>query len=227
MKIAIFLMAVLASVQTFGQALRVFSEFVLFDKAGNPAPAQPREILSPAIVRNGFTSFQIAIQAASLAGWTLYVGQNPEDAFRITLYRRSGDKLEAIRANDQPVRGQGPEILWMDVWADRAAPIQRVKVEPQLMLGADWVIYPMEARVMEAVVPDLKETDPPDVRTLLCGPRRYFSYLSRNERQDVALAKRAPKEELLRLMGGCNPSTPAELNPEWYLRIRDYLFRLR
>src|SRR5260370_474779 len=148
MKIAIFLMAVLASGQTFGQALRVFSEFVLFDKAGNPVPSQPREVLSPAIVRNGFTSFQIAIQAPNLASWTLYVGQNPEDAFQITLYRRSGDKLEAIRANDQPVRGQGPEIFWMDVWADRSAAVQRGKVKPQLLLGADWGIDPMEARGM-------------------------------------------------------------------------------
>src|SRR5258708_23455887 len=161
MKIAIFLVGVLASGGALGQALRVFSEFVLFDKAGNPTPAQPREILSPAIVRNGFTSFQIAIQypsmAASLASWTLYVGQNPENAFKITLYRRSGEKLEAI---DQPVRGAGPEILWMDVWADRSAAVQRAKVEPQLMLGAHWVIYPLDAQVMEAVVPEAEASPP-------------------------------------------------------------------
>ena len=36
------------------------------------APANPREILSPAIVRNGFTSFQIAVQAKPGEEYTLY-----------------------------------------------------------------------------------------------------------------------------------------------------------
>lgn len=223
--IAIFLMAVLASGGAFGQALRVFSEFVLFDKAGNPAPAQPREILSPALVRNGFNSFQIAIQAQPLAGWTLYVGQNPENAFKITLYRRTGEKFEAIGANAQPVRGQGPEVLWMDVWADGSAPIQRVKVEPQLMLGADWVIYPMEARVMEAVVPDVVHDVKPSPPLCRSAVPDSVGFHARNAQQDVALSTRAPKEELQRVIKDCDAATPE--NPESYLRVRDYLFKLR
>src|SRR5712671_3779078 len=112
------------------QPLRVFSELVQFDKAGDPvAPAQPREILSPALVRNGFTSFQISIQGRPGVRWTLYVGQNPDDAVKITLYRPSGDHLELA---DLPVQGEGVQILWMDLWADRAAPVRRIKVEPQL-----------------------------------------------------------------------------------------------
>ena len=47
----------------------------------------------------------------------------------------------------------------------------------------------------------------------------------RNAQQDVALAERAPKEELRRLIGGCGAA--ADENPEGYLKIRDYLFRMR
>jgi len=213
----------LATVLASGQPLRVFSEFVRFDKAGDPvAPAQPREILSPAIVRNGFTSFQVSIQGRPGVRWTLYVGQNPDDAVKITLYRPSGDHLELA---DLPVQGEGVQILWMDLWADRAAPVRRIKVEPQLSMGADWVIYPMEGRVMEAVVPRRGE----DVvgRPLLC-PRaapREDGFPLRNLRQDAELAVRAPKDELTRLIESCPEQPPP--NPEWYFSIRDYLFRLR
>jgi hypothetical protein len=233
MKYLLFLATVVAS----AQPLRVFSEFVRFDKAGDPvAPAQPREILSPALVRNGFTSFQISIQGPPGVRWTLYVGLNPEDAVKITLYRPVGDRLELV---EQPVQGEGVQIVWMDVWTDRAAPVRRIKVEPQLMVGEDWVIYPMEGRVMDAVVPDAKRTEASDVRTLMCGPvRRYANYVnaeqpfqSRNWRQDALLATLAPKEELLRVIGGCDPRAPVDAtetkNLESYMRIRDYLFRLR
>jgi len=216
MKYLLFLATVVAS----AQPLRVFSEFVRFDKAGDPvAPAQPREILSPALVRNGFTSFQISIQGPPGVRWTLYVGLNPEDAVKITLYRPIGDRLELV---EQPVQGEGVQIVWMDVWTDRAAPVRRIKVEPQLMVGEDWVIYPMEGRVMDAVVPEVDK--PP---ALLCGrntPSEGGHHL-RNARQDAALSTLAPKEELQRVTAGC-AATPLE-NPESYLRIRDYLFRLR
>ena len=71
------------------------------------------------------------------------------------------------------------------------------------------------------------------MKTFLCGagahpqledsPMQPFH--SRNARQDIALAERAPKADLLRLAGGCE-GRHAE-DPEWYLRIRDYLFRMR
>jgi hypothetical protein len=216
MKYLLFLATVVAS----AQPLRVFSEFVRFDKAGDPvAPAQPREILSPALVRNGFTSFQISIQGPPGVRWTLYVGLNPEDAVKITLYRPIGDRLELV---EQPVQGEGVQIVWMDVWTDRAAPVRRIKVEPQLMVGEDWVIYPMEGRVMDAVVPEVDK--PP---ALLCGRNTLSDggHHLRNARQDAALSTLASKEELQRVTAGCG-ATPHE-NPESYLRIRDYLFRLR
>jgi hypothetical protein len=209
----------------WAQPLRVFSEFVTFDAAGEPAaPAQPREILSPAIVRNGFTSFQIVVQEPREVHWTLYVGQNPEGAVRVTVYRESGAKLDPV---ELPLSGEGLAILWMDVWADRAAPVRRIKVEPQLAVGHDWVVYPMEARVMAAVVQDGQHGE-----GTLCAPqRRDNNKLSdaarlrlRNAQQDVALSAGAPKEEFERLKAsGCSAESTGDL--ESYLKVRDYLFR--
>src|ERR1044071_8061015 len=170
------------------QPLRVFSEFVRFDAAGDPvSPPQPREILSPAIVRIGFTSFQISIQVPSDTKWTLYVGQNPDDAVKVTLYRIAGEKLERI---EEPTQGQGPQLIWMDLWTDRAAPVRRIKVEPQLQLGSDWVIYPMEGRVMDAIVPD-----DPKPKTPLCPKVAFDGLRLRSALQDAALSTRAPKED--------------------------------
>src|ERR1051325_903273 len=80
-----------------GQTVRVYSEFVTFDASGEPAvPKEPREILSPAIVRNGFTSFQIVVQQPAHTHWTLYVGENPEGAVRVTVYRETGDRKSVV-----------------------------------------------------------------------------------------------------------------------------------
>jgi hypothetical protein len=46
------------------QTLNVYSEFARIDMNGAvTAPDNPREILSPMLVRNGFTSFQVVIAA--------------------------------------------------------------------------------------------------------------------------------------------------------------------
>ncbi len=208
------------------QSLQVFSEFARFNSASEVvAPASPREILSPALVRNGFTSFQIAIEVPKGSSYWLYIGQNPDKAVDVTLYRESGSKLEKV---EQPVQGSQAEVLWMDVWTDRAAPVRRIKIEPELNVGSDWVTYPMEARVVDATVPDAATTAT-SIRSMICGkpdgvPANDIARMHlRNAQQDVALATRLPKEELHRL-GVCDP--PSE-NAEWYLKIRDYLFRMR
>ena len=198
------------------QSLRVYSEFAQINSKGEvTAPAQPREILSPALVRNGFTSFQIVVQVEPGTQYFLHVGQNPEDAVRVTLYRESGERLEPVTL---PVEGKSAQVFWMDLWADRAAPVQRIKVEPQLNIGVDWVEYPMEARVMDAVVPEIPSREP------FCGATTAKSPRLRNQIQDSALAARLPKTEIGRLKGLCGTSPE---NPESYLKIRDYLFRVR
>jgi hypothetical protein len=210
--------------------MRVYSEFAKIDTTGKvTAPAEPREILSPAIARNAFSSFQVVVDVPKGTPYQLYVAQNPDNAVEVTLYRENGDTLERV---EQPVSGNSTQVFWMDLWTARDAPVARIKVEPQLHVNNDWVIYPMEARVVNATVPDGKRAQQ-GMRSYICGdteeapPPGTVSILnmrSRNAQQDVALAAMAPKEELQKLFGACD-ARPSD--PEWYLRIRDYLLRLR
>ena len=226
-KTAALLLVMSASFAAHGQPLRVYSEFARIDATGRvTAPAEPREILSPAIVRNGYSSFQVVVDVPKGTPYQLYVAQNPENSVQVTLYRENGDKLEPVT---QPASGDTTQVFWMDLWTTRDAPVARIKVEPQLHVNNDWVIYPMEARVMTATVPDGKRPEAlnmcmPTVKM----PSDGISTLSlrlRNAQQDAALAAAAPKDELQKLFVSCDASTSSD--PEWYLRVRDYLLRLR
>ena len=208
------------------QSLRVYSEFARIDASGEvTAPALPREILSPAIVRNGFTSFQIVVQVKSGTPYWLYVGENPDNAVKVSMYREIGERLESLTS---PYHGDTTQIFWLDLFADRNTIVRRIKIEPELDVNDDWVVYPMEVRVMEARVPDSRGVA--SIMNFLCGrgdvsPATDLEKLhSRNERQDVALAALAPKQELLGRIGGCDNRGA---NPETYLRLRDYLFQIR
>ena len=76
----------LAGSAVFAQSIQVYSEFAQFNDAGAvAAPENPREILSPAVARNAFSSFQLAIQVPRDLKWLLYIGQNPEKAAKVTL----------------------------------------------------------------------------------------------------------------------------------------------
>ena len=215
MKTAVFLLLVSAA---WSQPLRVYSEFAKIDSTGNvTAPAEPREILSPAIVRNGYSSFQVVVDVPEGTTFQLYVAQNPEHAVDVTLYREKGQLLEPV---DQPAGGSGPQVFWMDLWTARDAPVARIKVEPQLHVNNDWVIYPMEARVVSATIPPDAGTPDP-----VCGAPAGISsdlvkFRIRNAQQDAALAATTPKDGLQKLTAACG-----EENPEAYLRIRDYLLR--
>ena len=223
------------------QSIQVYSEFAQLNDAGEVvAPENPREILSPAVARNAFSSFQLAIQVPRGVKFQVYIGQNPDNAAKVTLYRRVGGKLEPVVV---PYEGVSSQVLWMDVWADANAPVRRVKIEPQIGIDGEWLIYPMEVRVMEAVVPEHSSpargiAEPFEVmRAILCGgePRPVGGSAPigaelrfRNARQDVALAARSPaavREELKKTMGGCSAPVPSD--PEFYLRVRDLLLRTR
>jgi hypothetical protein len=117
-----------------------------------------------------------------------------------------------------------------------------------LYLNDDWVTYPIEGRVMEARVPLGPPSSPGMVRqdpsfwmrSNVCGVPMSdnFSTISgplpsleglrfRNVQQDLRLmdAHESAKEDVRKLLGGCDAEIPSD--PESYLRIRDYLFRLR
>jgi hypothetical protein len=231
----------LAGGLVFGQSVQVYSEFAQLNDAGDVvAPENPREILSPAVARNAFSSFQLAIQVPRGVKFLIYIGQNPDNAARVTLYRRDGGKLVPVVV---PYEGVSSEVLWMDLWVDANAPVRRVKIEPQVEVGGEWLTYPMEVRVAEAS-PVLEApagqalAEPWDLmRAFLCGGEaRSLSgatplgaeFRFRNARQDVALARASStglRDELKKAMGGCSASAPAD--PEFYLHLRDLLLRPR
>ncbi len=137
-----------------GQPLTVYSEFARIDAQGNVlAPETPREIISPALIRNGFTSFQIVVQVPPGTPYELRIGQNPEKAAKVILYQPVANGLRRLR-EDPDLRGNASQVFWMDVWIEKDAPVRRIKVEPQLFVDGDWVIYPMEMRIRENVVPN-------------------------------------------------------------------------
>jgi len=241
------------------QSLQLYSELAEIDSLGNvTAPENPREILSPMIVRGGFTSFQIVVQVKPGTAYGLHIGQNPEHAVEVKLYRRfHGALLENV---ELPFKGETTAIFWMDVWADRDAPVRRIKIEPQLHiepqpgLTEDWLQYPMEARVMSAKIPEgtytgkspaLPDRSDEILRGYLCGrayealpfsnPPSVSERRYRNILQDIALVETATKvadpakraavlDGLKRMLGSCD--APPFNDPEAYLGIRDYLFRL-
>src|ERR1700726_425512 len=108
----------------FAQSVQVYSEFAQLNDAGEVvAPENPREILSPAVARNAFSSFQLAIQVPRGVKFLVYIGQNPDNAAKVILYRRAGGKLVPVVV---PYEGVSSQVLWMDVWVDGDAPVRRV-----------------------------------------------------------------------------------------------------
>jgi hypothetical protein len=167
-------LAALLAVSGAAQELRIYSEFRRIDPFGKIVPAdrggKVREILSPAAARNAYTSFRIAVTLPPNTPSWLYLQQNPEDSFRITLYRelyvRGGatwipDGLQRIKApcfvllpeEGSPIKGQTTQTYWLDLWAAPDIPVARVRVQAVLKAGERWLQYPLEVRVRPEIVP--------------------------------------------------------------------------
>ena len=58
---------------------------------------------------------------------------------------------------EMPVKGKAEKAevrnYWLDLWLEAAAPVRRIKIEPQVWMGDRWIVYPMEFRVQAATVP--------------------------------------------------------------------------
>ncbi len=272
-------------------SVKVYSGFQRIDPFGNVVAADrapdpdigPREILSPAIGRNSSTVFRVAVTVPPGKDFALYIGQNPEDYLGVAMYReiyaRHGDQWipDALEPAALPITGRLPETgqriagqttvtFLMDVSVPAGAEVQRTKLEPELYVDGQWIIYPMEIRLVQAVVPEHKPVDVPlapvtepvdataraAVRSYLCGGGRAEPaapggnvrwFLLRDVSQDLALARvreSAPGSSLLPIITGAgnpaaagkgkwceSPLWPERLGPEWYLRIRDSLYRER
>ena len=144
------------AVPLLAQSVAVYSEFARIDPSGEvTAPAQPREILSPAVARNAFTSFQVVVRVPKGTPYWLYIGENPMTPRKSRCIAAVGDRLEPV---DLPYQGESTQVFWLDLWLDRRrarAPHQdRAAIEPDGSTPIGWLTYPMEVRVMEATVPE-------------------------------------------------------------------------
>lgn len=269
------LLALLPTGAVYGQSVKLYSEFRRIGSDGEIIAAdrggKPREILSPAVVRNSFYSLRIAVQMPEGKPYTLYLSQNPEDTFQLRLYRELTaapgsairDRLEPVAL---PVQGVGgsTDSYWLDVWVPAMAPVRRIRLEAQLFDGEGWFISPMEVRVLAAIVmrphtqigavaPLTQSADATArqlLRNYLCGETAASrveatkgygirQMIRRNALQDLALARSLEsswgKEKLAQALaqaaGGadvaswCSQAPASAHNPEWYLRVRDFLYR--
>ena len=263
------------------QSLRVLSEFQRVDPFGEVVSVDrtlhPREVISPGIACNAFASFHIALTVPPREPVFLFVGTNPPDVFQISLYEElyaktsAGWISDALEPSKMPAFGILPYLPlpipkqntvsdWMDVIVPYNARAQKVRLEVLLKVGSGWVMYPMEIRVLPAVVPAFQDRHPAlppasaradravygPLRQLICGSRETGGeekltvrrLIHRNGLQDMALAhlleSKYPelRAELLKRAGAedreawCkSPPAAGELDTEWYLRVRDFLYR--
>lgn len=254
--------------------LQVYSEFTRVDPFGNivkqdKGAGEPRHILSPGVPRNAFSSLRIAVNLDKPTKYILDIGQNPENAVKATLYKerfeKHGDQwipdgLEPVKIpyestfpDRDDIPGQTVVTFWLDMWVAKNAEVDRIKVEPQLWVGYqdDWVTYPMEVRILNAVIPDLKfsaaalpevqrrsdATVQGPLQATLCGSAERSgtaainarAMIRRNALQFMALPKPAVIEKLLKvskaptIQSWCASTKPESFGPEWFLRFRDSL----
>jgi hypothetical protein len=193
------------------QEIRIYSEFERFDPFGNPVEADrdmlPREIISPAMARNGHLSVHVVVTAPAGTNYFLYSATNPPDILEVTIYREHfapcGDSYcpDWLTAQPSPSFGVIPELLHnsgspamnnqttrsylFDIKATADTPPRRVRVEALLKL-ATWYVAPMEVRIVAPTVPqptqsifkeDLAPIDAPSSATARIQLFRYLAGL--------------------------------------------------
>lgn len=260
------------------QSIAVYSEFTRIDPFGNIVKADrgndPREILSPALPRNATTSVHLVLEAPAGADYTIYIGQNPENAVAEQLYLERyskvgnewiPDDLDAVAlpyhgvmgagagGAPGPIDGQTHQAFWLAMKVARDATPARIKVEPQISIGQQWLRYPMEARVVEVTAPSSSNAEAPERAAIgaasdisarrvwkrkLCGNSEKLSsvstlnirdFIARDAVQDVAMSSATPAGRLWDATGvrdreeWCRSETPHPNGPEWYLRLRDHI----
>ena len=206
------------------QEINIDSEFERFDPFGQPVlrdrDLQPRELLSPAVPRNGHISVHVVVTAPAGTNYFVYVGSNPDAIVKLRLYRehfvKCGDDYCPDWLTEQrlPSFGAMPEsalenpdqntrCYLLDIYVPPDVFPRRVRIEALLKVGT-WLVAPMEVRVIEPTVPDtggLPVSE--DIASL--GARS----------SDTA------QRQLLRFLGGL----PPELLPPGILRVRDVIQR--
>jgi hypothetical protein len=228
-------------------SVKIYSEFQRIDPLGEVVSADrprregvaPREMLSPGLARNAHASYHAAVTVPPGTPYRLYLGQNPEGFLGVTMYREVHtlrgtqwipDHLEPVNFPYEgsvpdaakSIAGQTTVTFLMDVWVPADAEVRRTRLELQLFAAGRWIIYPLEVRILPAVVPTheisrtslagIAEASDTTARAALrgyvCGqaaagaddPATVRGMILRNVSQDIALARlleKAPGERIL------------------------------
>jgi hypothetical protein len=173
-------MALIAAARLSPATLEVHSEFLRVNPQGEILPIDatphPREIISPAVVRNGFASFHVVVRSPRATSYFLFAAANPANVVRATLYKEEfvkrgedwiPDALKPLRSpnfgaipdGEASIPGQTACVYLLDVWVPPEAPPGTMRLEVQLKVGV-WMIYPMEIRILPVVVPQTKTAAP-------------------------------------------------------------------
>jgi hypothetical protein len=161
------------------QSLELYSEFQRVDPFGNIVKSDraesPREILSPAVARNGWASFHVVVSVPPRMSYFLYVVTNPVNACRVALYKERFTKTKdgwapdalsevhrlpdfgVVPDPDEQVPEQTARLYLLDVWIPPDAEVGRFRLEVQLKVGY-FVVRPLEIRVTPARVPGNSKT---------------------------------------------------------------------
>ena len=220
-------MACWAAALIHAQDIRIYSEFERFDPFGNPVAADrdmvPREIVSPAMARNGHLSVHVVVTAPAGTNYFLYANSNPPGILTVRIYReyfarcgngwcpdwlveqRSpsfGTIPEPTRNSSSALNNETTRCYLFDIRAPANTPPRRVRIEALLKVGT-WFVAPMEVRIAAPTVPD--------------APAKVFA----GDLAPIdAPSSTTARIQLLRYLDGRPPEWPRQL-----LRVRDFIQR--
>jgi len=217
-----------------GQRIEVYSEFRRIDPFGEIIPmdkgGRPREVLSPLMARNSHSTFHVVTIAPPGKTYYFYATPSSEESLDVSVYKATYVESNQGWAPDGLLRVENPytslipdrshgietqrvEMFVVDVWVRKEAKPGRTKLDFQLNMDDHWLIYPMEARITDAVTPDVPvsslQLPPVEARTdaiILGAVREYVcgipepasadtdepsirALIRRNVIEDLALAR--------------------------------------
>jgi hypothetical protein len=163
------------------QSIRIFSELQRIDPFGEVLAVDrspsPREIISPAIARNSFASFHVAVAVPPGQSYFIYVQAQPAGILKLRLYKEQFLNYQGLWVPDTlqevptpafgsipdglvPIPGQTSRDYLLDIWAPRDSEAgRRVRVEVLIKVGT-WVVAPMEVRITQPVLPAPRNAHP-------------------------------------------------------------------
>lgn len=143
------------------QPVRVVSEFTRIRPDGQVVSydrgARVREILSPAMARNAYSTYRIIVEPPPGQQYTIAIAQNPENSCEVRLYQEGYAKFgeewipDELKPQELPASatlasGQKVQTYLLDVFVPAGASDARFRLEVQAYVDGHWIIYPMEMR---------------------------------------------------------------------------------